>query len=97
MTWKRSIKNEIIRNHYDVGYFTLQEFLESSLQSLELLYPENNTCRWSIQGNLRKLRDDNYLEFVDNKGTYRVLSEENDEWIKFVDRYHGRKFIDYHS
>ena len=91
MTWKRSIKNEIIKHNYELGYFTLQEFLRSSLQSLEIQYPKNNTCTATIQRTLQLLRDNNYLEFVNNNGTYRILSQENDEWINFVNRYHGYK------
>jgi len=89
MTWKKEIKSEIIDQSYDLGYFTLQEFYRSSLKNLQMKYPKNNTCEASIQGTLQKLRDDGYLEFV-SPGKYRVISEENDEWIQFIENYHKK-------
>ena len=92
MTWKRELKSEIIDNGYDLGYFTLQEFYDSSLQNLEIKFPKNNTCKASIQGTLQKLRDEGYLEFLD-KGKYRVLTKENDEWISFTKNYHKKELL----
>jgi len=87
MTWKSEIKYEIIDNGYDLGYFTLQEFYRSSLKNLQDKFPDNYSCEASIRANLQKLRDLGYLEFLE-KGQYRVISEENDEWIQFTKRYH---------
>lgn len=87
MTWKSEIKSEIIDNGYDLGYFTLQEFYRSSLRNLQSKFPKNNTCQASIQGTLQNLRDDGFLKFL-GKGRYKVISEENDEWIVFMRRYH---------
>ena len=92
MSWKKSIKDEIVRYDYDLGYFTLKEFFRTSLNNLQMKYPNNKTCKASVQGNLQKLRDDNYLEFIDNNGTYKVISKENDEWIHFVNKYHNYKY-----
>ena len=89
MTWKKTIRREIETNNYDIGYFTLQEFYRSSLKNLELKYPKNNTCKASTQRTLQDLRDDGYLEFV-SPGKYRAISEENDEWIQFVEIYHKK-------
>ena len=80
---------EIEDNGFDIGYFTLQEFYKSSLKNLELKYPNNNTCEAMIRDILQKLRDDGYLEFV-SPGKYRAISEENDEWIQFVEIYHKK-------
>ena len=87
MKWMEAVKSEIIANGYDVGYFSLQEFYGSSLEDLQGMFPHNNTCRATIRRTLQELRDTGFLEFV-SKGTYCVLSAENDEWTKFVQRYH---------
>ena len=89
MSWKKTIRSEIEKNNYDIGYFTLQEFYRSSLQNLELKYPKNNTCKASTQRTLQYLRDDGYLEFV-APGKYRVISKENNEWIQFIKNYHKK-------
>lgn len=90
MTWKNEIKSEIVDHGFDLGYFTLQEFYRSSLKNLENKFNESTSCEASIRANLQKLRDDGYLEFV-SSGKYRVISEENDQWIKFVDNYHKKQ------
>ena len=87
MTWKSEIKSEIEKNNYDIGYFTLQEFYRSSLKNLVLKFNANTSCEASIRANLQKLRNDGYLEFLE-KGEYRVISKENNEWIQFVEIYH---------
>ena len=87
MTWKSEIKSEIIDNGYDLGYFTLKEFNRSSLLNLQIKFPDNYSCEASIRANLQNLRDDGFLKFL-GKGRYRVISEENDEWIVFMKRYH---------
>ena len=87
MTWKTVLKKEIENNHLDLGTFTLQELINYSLNVLQLKYPDNDSCEASIRANLQKLRNENYLIFVE-RGTYKVLSKENDEFINFVDTYH---------
>ena len=89
MTWKEEIKSEIIDQAYDLGYFTLQEFYRSSLKNLQMKYPKNNTVACTIRRTLQELRDDGYLEFA-KKGKYRVISEENNEWIQFIENYHKK-------
>jgi hypothetical protein len=88
MSWKKELKSEIIYHGFDLGYFTLQELYNSSIQNLSIKYPKNNSIKASMQGTLQKLRDDGYLQFV-YSGTYLVISKENDEWILFIDRYRG--------
>jgi len=87
MTWKTELKKEIENNDYDLGYFTLQEFYDSSFQNLQMKYPDSDSCDASIRANLQKLRDERYLTFAE-RGKYKVLSKENDEFIHFVDTYH---------
>ena len=88
MTWKRELISEIIDNGFDLGYFTLQEFYDCSLKYLQGKFPSNDSCEASIRANLQKLRDDGYLEFIE-RGQYRVISSENDEWIEFTEKYRG--------
>ena len=90
MTWKKEIKSEIEKNHFDLGYFTLQEFYKTSFKNLQMKYPKNNTISCTIRRTLQELRDDGYLEFV-APGKYRVISEENDQWIQFVNNYHKKQ------
>tara|TARA_B100000161_G_scaffold205206_1_gene150350 strand:+ start:121 stop:399 length:279 start_codon:yes stop_codon:yes gene_type:complete len=88
MTWKEDLKREIENNHLDLGIFTLQEFYRYSLTHFENIYKDNTTCKASIRANLQKLRDEGYLIFIE-KGVYKVSSIENEEFIHFVETYHG--------
>ena len=87
MTWKSEIKSEIIDNGYDLGYFTLQEFYDTSLRNIQIKFPKNYSCEASIRANFQNLRDDGFLKFLE-RGRYRVISEDNDNWIQFTKRYH---------
>ena len=49
-------------------------------------YPNNNTIKASIQRTLQDIRDEGYLIFL-NRGEYKVNSQENDEFINFVNKY----------
>jgi len=71
MTKKDILKHEIEINNLDNRCFTLQELYELSHLNLKCEYKDTNSCKASIRANLQKLRDDNYLSFVD-KGVYRV-------------------------
>jgi hypothetical protein len=71
MTKKDILKHEIEINNLDNRCFTLQELYELSNLNLKCEYKDTNSCKASIRANLQKLRDDNYLSFVD-KGVYRV-------------------------
>jgi Fe2+ or Zn2+ uptake regulation protein len=50
--------------------FTLSEVYQISEGPMSYYYPNNNTIRASIRENLQQLRDEGFLTFVDNKGTY---------------------------
>ena len=89
MSWKQEIRREIEQNDFDIGYFTLQEFYRSSLKTLGLKFNANTSCEASIRANLQKLRNAGYLEFLE-KGEYRVISKENNEWIQFIENYHKK-------
>ena len=89
MSWKKDLKKEIERNNFDLGIFTLQEFYRVSFNVLSRKYPNNNTIKASIQRTLQDIRDDNYLIFL-NRGEYKVNSQENNEFIEFIERYHKK-------
>jgi hypothetical protein len=87
MTWKSDLMRIIKKNHLDLGIFSLEELYRVSIYTLSMKYPNNNTIKNSIQGTLQKLRDDNYLIFL-NRGEYKVNNVSNDEFINFVKDYH---------
>ena len=88
MSWKNDLMRIIKKNHLDLGTFTLEELYRVSFNVLSRRYPNNNTIKASIQSNLQKLRDDNYLIFID-RGVYKVNNISNDEFIHFVSNYHS--------
>ena len=88
MSWKKNLKKEIERNNLDLGIFTLQELYRLSYNNLSMKYPNNNTIKASIQGTLQDIRDEGYLIFL-NRGEYKVNSQENAEFINFIERYHS--------
>ena len=87
MPWKTDLKREIEENHLDVGIFTLQELYRYSYNNLQLKYPKNKKIEARIRQTLQVLRDEKYLLFLE-RGKYKVLSLENDEFINFVNVYH---------
>ena len=87
MTWKNDLMRIIKKNNLDLGTFTLEELYRVSFNVLSRRYPNNNTIKASIQSNLQKLRDDNYLIFI-SRGVYKVNNSCNDEFINFVEIYH---------
>jgi len=87
MTWKNDLMIIIKNNHLDLGTFTLEELYRVGFNILSRRYPKNNTIKASIQGTLQKLRDDNYLIFL-NRGVYKVNNSSNDEFINFVEVYY---------
>ena len=89
MTWKENIIDIIEKNNLDLGYFTIQDLYIVSLDKLNEIYPSNNTIKDSIRGTLQKLRDDNYLCFI-SKGKYKVISNDNNDFIEFIEKYHKK-------
>lgn len=87
MPWKKDLIQIIKKNHLDLGIFTLQDLYRVSIYTLSMKYPNNNTIKNSIQGTIQKLRDDNYLIFLD-RGKYKVNTVSNNEFINFVEDYH---------
>jgi hypothetical protein len=53
--------------------FTISDVYERCEELLSELYPNNNHIRASIKHNLQRLRDDGFIEFLDNKGRYQWI------------------------
>ncbi len=54
--------------------FTLKEFLEKYEARLEGMYSSNRNIRAKVRQTLQYLRDDGFIEFVDYRGNYRLIS-----------------------
>ena len=54
--------------------FTIKECNDKCFDILSCFHPNSNTIKSSIYRSLQKLRDNNILEFVDNRGSYKVVS-----------------------
>lgn len=67
--WTLDVLNVVRGLKRDV--FTLSEVLESA-DELAQLHPKNKHVRDKVRQQLQRLRDLGLLEFVDNKGTYRL-------------------------
>ena len=50
--------------------FTLQQVYQVAEGAMSYYYPNNTTIQATIRRNLEDLRDDGFLNFVDNQGTY---------------------------
>jgi len=54
----------------DKTTFTLQQVYQVAEGVMAYYYPNNNTIQATIRRGLEDLRDDGFLTFVDNQGTY---------------------------
>ena len=54
--------------------FTWRECIDNCTDILSQFRPNNNTIPHSISRTLQKLRDKRIIEFLDNKGYYKVIS-----------------------
>ena len=76
--WTDAIRSELERYREERGkdMVTLQEIYEFSERQLSLQFPDNNNVRAKIRQQLQRLRDDGDVEFLDDRGTYRITIEE---------------------
>ncbi len=70
--WTDSLKQLISLEAGVGGTFTIED-VYSHESWLARRYPDNRHIRATIRDKLQDLRDEGYLEFVDNQGTYRRL------------------------
>jgi len=72
ITWVEFIYNLIVnfceKNSDNV--FTLKDFFNENYEIIQKSKPNNNNIKAKVRQQLQILRDDNLLEFVNNKGTY---------------------------
>ena len=52
--------------------FTLRDAMEAQ-PVMELIYPDNKNLDGKIRQQLQGMREHGYVEFVNNKGVYRML------------------------
>lgn len=73
MSWK-GVVEKAIRDAYVVGHeFTLADLYKRSEDKLQQQFPKNSRIRQTLRNILQQLRNDGFIEFVDNDGTYRRL------------------------
>ena len=71
MAWKADIYAVIRNNWRDGREFTLMDLYEFE-SDLAQLHPGNKNVRAKIRQTLQYLRDDRLVEFLDDRGSYRV-------------------------
>ena len=86
-SWKGQVKKLIIRNGFAESSFTFKEFFNhiDKITSISIGYllgkcfPDSNTIRSSVRHTLQRLRDEEFLTFIDYKGTYKVSGVVRDD------------------
>ena len=86
-SWKGQVKKLIIRNGFAESSFTFKEFFNyiDTITSISIGYllgkcfPDSNTIRSSVRHTLQRLRDEEFLTFIDYKGTYKVSGVVRDD------------------
>ena len=86
-SWKGQVKKLIIRNGFAESSFTFKEFFNhiDTITSISIGYllgkcfPDSNTIRSSVRHTLQRLRDEEFLTFIDYKGTYKVSEVVRDD------------------
>ena len=75
--WGADVYSRVCRLAQESGnrYFTLQSFYSRFLAELAQLHPENHHIREKIRQQMQVLRTGGLLEFVDNRGNYRLMTE----------------------
>lgn len=74
MTWKEIVKNTIL--DYFQKDFTLEDIYKFE-DEYKVLKPENNTIKDTLRAVLQDLRDEGFIEFLDDRGNYRFIGETN--------------------
>ena len=76
-TWREAVL-DIVKD-LSSNYFTLDD-MYSYKNALKLLFPKNENIELKIRQQLQFLRNDGFVEFVDNRGVYRRILEINKEY-----------------
>lgn len=74
--WRRVVRRELVRYREQAGTRILerQEFLDQALPVLREEFPENHSPAQKFSQVMQQLRDRDEVEFVDDRGTYRILT-----------------------
>lgn len=78
--WRRVVRRELARYRAETGHDVVerQEFLDRALPVLREEFPENRTPGQKFSQVMQQLRDRDEVEFVDERGTYRILDLSDD-------------------
>ena len=74
--WGADIYSRVCRLAQETGdnVFTLRSFCFRFFTELAEIHPENHHIREKVRQQMQVLRNGGLLEFVDNRGTYRLLT-----------------------
>ena len=74
--WRRVVRRELNRYHAETGHEVLERrsFLDQFQPVLEREFPDNRTPGQKFSQIMQQLRDRDEVEFIDDAGTYRILS-----------------------
>ena len=76
MSWKEEVYKIIKENFNSKEIFTLDDIYKFE-DYFKNLFPNNNSVKANLRRNLQLLRDENKIEFVNNRGDYRIVSNDN--------------------
>jgi MoxR-like ATPase len=91
LSWKEDLDKVIKNNWNSDETFTLEEIYKFE-DDFQKLYPDNNHVREKLRQTLQKLRDDNLVEFLSDRGEYKII---NTDASSNIDQNHKKKFRDY--
>jgi len=76
ISWIDAMRSELERyeEQRNEAVLTLQEIYEFSERRLSLQFPDNNNVRAKIRQQLQRLRERGEIEFLDDQGTYRIVT-----------------------
>lgn len=79
MTWKEDIWKELLRYRREEGTdrLTLRELNDHAEGRLSDKHPRNDHVRAKIRQVLQQLRDDGDVKFIDEGGTYEIVSSDD--------------------
>jgi 5-methylcytosine-specific restriction protein A len=74
--WRNALRKELALYKKETGRskLTLDEIYDFSLSRLKDLFPDNDNPEAKIRQQLRVLRDNDEIEFINDDGFYRILS-----------------------
>jgi len=77
VSWKEDLDKVIKNNWNPAENFTLEEVYKFE-DHFQKLYPDNNHIREKLRQTLQKLRDDNLVESLNDRGEYKIINNKNE-------------------